>query len=127
MSEPLYDVIAIGNAIVDVMAPCEDADIERLGLAKGGMSLVDTARAQELYDAMGPAREISGGSAANTLAGLAALGAKCAFIGQVADDQLGEVFAHDIRAGGIDFQTPTRSDEEPTARCLIFVSPCGQR
>ncbi|KHS47788.1 adenosine kinase [Novosphingobium subterraneum] len=127
MSEPVYDVIAIGNAIVDVMAPCEDADIERLGLAKGGMTLVDTARAQELYDAMGPAREISGGSAANTLAGLAALGAKCAFIGQVADDQLGEVFAHDIRAGGIDFQTPTRADEPPTARCLIFVSPDGQR
>ncbi|MGV3511059.1 MAG: adenosine kinase [Novosphingobium sp.] len=127
MSDPLYDVIAIGNAIVDVMAPCDDADIERLGLAKGGMTLVDTARAQELYDAMGPAREISGGSAANTLAGLAALGAKCAFIGQVADDQLGEVFAHDIRAGGIDFQTPVRADEPPTARCLIFVSPCGQR
>ena len=127
MSEPLYDVIAIGNAIVDVMAPCEDSDIERLGLAKGGMTLVDTARAQELYDAMGPAREISGGSAANTLAGLAALGAKCAFIGQVANDQLGEVFAHDIRAGGIDFQTPARAEEPPTARCLIFVSPCGQR
>lgn len=127
MSEPLYDVIAIGNAIVDVMAPCEDADIERLGLAKGGMTLVDTARATELYDAMGPAREISGGSAANTLAGLAALGARCAFIGQVADDQLGEVFAHDIRAGGIDFQTPVRADEPPTARCLIFVSPDGQR
>lgn len=127
MSEPLYDVIAIGNAIVDVMAPCEDVDIERLGLAKGGMTLVDTDRAQELYDAMGPAREISGGSAANTLAGLAALGAKCAFIGQVADDQLGEVFAHDIRAGGIDFQTPSRAEEPPTARCLIFVSPCGQR
>ncbi|MEL0251375.1 MAG: adenosine kinase, partial [Novosphingobium sp.] len=89
MSDPVFDVIAIGNAIVDVMAPCEDADIERLGLAKGGMTLVDTARAQELYDAMGPAREISGGSAANTLAGLAALGAKCAFIGQVANDQLG--------------------------------------
>jgi sugar/nucleoside kinase (ribokinase family) len=127
MSDPVFDVIAIGNAIVDVMAPCEDADIERLGLAKGGMTLVDTARAQELYDAMGPAREISGGSAANTLAGLAALGAKCAFIGQVANDQLGEVFAHDIRAGGIDFQTPARADEPPTARCLIFVSPCGQR
>lgn len=127
MSEPLYDVIAIGNAIVDVMAPCDDADIERLGLAKGGMTLVDTARAKDLYDAMGPAREISGGSAANTLAGLAALGAKCAFIGQVADDQLGEVFAHDIRAGGIDFQTPVRADEPPTARCLIFVSPDGQR
>ncbi|MFN3468522.1 MAG: adenosine kinase [Novosphingobium sp.] len=127
MSEPLYDVIAIGNAIVDVMAPCEDADIEKLGLAKGGMTLVDTARAHELYDAMGPAREISGGSAANTLAGLAALGAKCAFIGQVADDQLGEVFAHDIRAGGIAFATPARADEPPTARCLIFVTPDGQR
>lgn len=127
MSDSLFDVIAIGNAIVDVMAPCKDADIERLGLAKGGMTLVDTARAQELYDAMGPAREISGGSAANTLAGLAALGAKCAFIGQVANDQLGEVFAHDIRAGGIAFQTPARADEPPTARCLIFVSPDGQR
>jgi len=127
MSEPLFDVIAIGNAIVDVMAPCSDADIDRLGLAKGGMTLVDTARAQELYDAMGPAREISGGSAANTLAGLAALGAKCAFIGQVADDQLGEVFAHDIRAGGIAFATAARADEPPTARCLIFVTPDGQR
>ncbi|CAM4293195.1 Carbohydrate kinase PfkB domain-containing protein [Novosphingobium lubricantis] len=127
MSEPLFDVIAIGNAIVDVMAPCSDADIDRLGLAKGGMTLVDTARAQELYDAMGPAREISGGSAANTLAGLAALGAKCAFIGQVADDQLGEVFAHDIRAGGIAFDTAARADEPPTARCLIFVTPDGQR
>ncbi|MCX7284645.1 MAG: adenosine kinase [Novosphingobium sp.] len=127
MSEAAYDVIAIGNAIVDVMAPCADADIDRLGLAKGGMTLVDTARAQELYDAMGPAREISGGSAANTLAGLAALGANCAFIGQVADDQLGEVFAHDIRASGIAYATPVRADEPPTARCLIFVSPDGQR
>jgi len=127
MSDPLYDVIAIGNAIVDVMAPCDDAEIETLGLAKGGMTLVDTDRARELYDAMGPAREISGGSAANTLAGLAALGAQCAFIGQVADDQLGEVFAHDIRAGGIAFETAPRADEPPTARCLIFVTPDGQR
>ncbi|WP_068070689.1 adenosine kinase [Novosphingobium lentum] len=127
MTAATTDVIAIGNAIVDVMAPAEDADIARLGLAKGGMTLVDTARAQELYDAMGPAREISGGSAANTLAGLAALGASCAFIGQVADDQLGEVFAHDIRAGGIAFATPSRADEPPTARCLIFVTPDGQR
>ena len=124
---PTLDVIAIGNAIVDVMAPADEATIARLGLAKGGMTLVDTARAQELYDAMGPAKEISGGSAANTLAGLAALGAKCAFIGQVADDQLGEVFAHDIRAGGIAFDTPMRADEPPTARCLIFVTPDGQR
>lgn len=127
MSLPTIDVIAIGNAIVDVMAPAEDVDIERLGLAKGGMTLVDTDRAHELYEAMGPAREISGGSAANTLAGLAALGAKCAFIGQVAGDQLGEVFAHDIRAGGIAFDIAARAGDPPTARCLIFVTPDGQR
>lgn len=127
MPQPSFDVIAIGNAIVDVIAPCDEATIERLGLARGGMTLVDTPRAHQLYDAMGPAREISGGSAANTLAGLAALGAKCAFIGQVADDQLGEVFAHDIRAGGIDYAVPPRAEEPPTARCLIFVTPDGQR
>ena len=126
-SAAILDVIAIGNAIVDVMAPADDADIERLGLAKGGMTLVDTERAHELYNAMGPAKEISGGSAANTLAGLAALGAKCAFVGQVADDQLGEVFAHDIRAVGITFGTPARAGNPPTARCLIFVTPDGQR
>jgi sugar/nucleoside kinase (ribokinase family) len=120
-------VIAVGNAIVDVMAPSSDALIEELGLQRGGMTLIDTERARQLYAAMGPAREISGGSAANTLAGLAALGAKCAFIGQVADDQLGEVFAHDIRAGGIAFATPARPGEPPTARCLIFVTPDGQR
>jgi sugar/nucleoside kinase (ribokinase family) len=127
MPQPSYDVIAVGNAIVDVMAPSSDEEIERLGLQRGGMTLIDTERARELYDAMGPAREISGGSAANTLAGLAALGARCAFIGQVASDQLGEVFAHDIRAGGIAFATPPRGAEPPTARCLIFVSPDGQR
>ena len=127
MSEPRYDVIAIGNAIVDVMAPAEDALIARLGLNRGGMTLVDEIGADTLYEAMGPAREISGGSAANTLAGLAALGARCAFIGQVADDQLGDVFAHDIRAGGIAFDTPARPGQPATARCLIFVSPDGQR
>lgn len=121
------DVIAIGNAIVDVMAPCADELIERMDLVRGGMTLIDTARAQDLYDAMGPAKEISGGSAANTLAGLAALGARCEFIGQVADDQLGEVFAHDIRAGGIAFDIPPRAGDPPTARCLIFVTPDGQR
>ncbi|MDR2857360.1 MAG: adenosine kinase [Novosphingobium sp.] len=127
MSRPSFDVIAIGNAIVDVMAPAADEAIERLGMARGGMTLIDTDRARLLYDAMGPAREISGGSAANTLAGLAALGAQCAFIGQVADDQLGEVFAHDIRAAGIAFATPARAGDPPTARCLIFVTPDGQR
>ncbi len=127
MTEASIDVIAIGNAIVDVMAPCEEALIEELGMTRGGMTLVDTARAELLYDRMGPAREISGGSAANTLAGLAALGAKCAFIGQVAEDQLGAVFAHDIRAAGIAFDTAPRAAEPPTARCLIFVSADGQR
>lgn len=127
MSQPRYDVIAIGNAIVDVMSPASDDLIEELQLNRGGMTLVDADRARELYDAMGPAREISGGSAANTLAGLSALGAQCAFIGQVADDQLGEVFAHDIRAVGIDFDTPPRAGDPSTARCLIFVTPDAQR
>lgn len=122
-----FDVIAIGNAIVDVMAPATDDEIARLGLAKGGMTLVDADRAAALYAAMGPAREISGGSAANTLAGLAALGASCAFIGQVADDQFGRVFAHDIRAGKIAFDTAARAGDPPTAQCLIFVTPDGQR
>src|SRR5688572_21167044 len=127
MNEPRYDAIAIGNAIVDVMAPCDDELIDELQLNRGGMTLVDTERARELYDAMGPAKEVSGGSAANTLAGLAALGAQCAFIGQVADDQFGRVFAHDIHSVGIDFDTPAREGEPPTAQCLIFVTPDGQR
>lgn len=127
MTQPRYDVIAIGNAIVDVMSPCTDELIEELGMVRGGMTLVDPDKAKELYSAMGPAREVSGGSAANTLAGLSALGAQCAFIGQVADDQLGEVFAHDIRAVGIDFDTPARSGDPSTGRCLIFVTPDGQR
>lgn len=124
---PTLDVIAIGNAIIDVIANCNDALIEELGLSRGGMMLIDADQAKSLYEAMGPAREISGGSAANTLAGLAALGAKCAFIGQVAEDQLGEVFTHDIRAGGIAFDVPARPGNPPTARCLIFVTPDGQR
>ena len=127
MSAPRYDVIAIGNAIVDVVASCSDELIEELRMHKGGMTLIDDAQARDLYDAMGPAREISGGSAANTLAGLSALGAQCAFVGQVADDQLGQVFAHDIRAVGIDFDTPARKGAPATARCLIFVTPDGQR
>ncbi|QZH76436.1 MAG: adenosine kinase [Erythrobacter sp.] len=127
MTAPRYDVIAIGNAIVDVMAPSSDELVEELGLTKGGMQLIDADQAEELYAAMGPAREISGGSAANTLAGLSAMGAQCAFVGQVADDQLGSVFAHDIRAVGIDFDVPAREGEPPTARCLIFVTPDGQR
>jgi sugar/nucleoside kinase (ribokinase family) len=127
MSAPTTEIIAIGNAIVDVIAAASEEQITALGLAKGGMTLVEPDRARALYSAMGPAFEMSGGSAANTLAGLAQLGAKCAFIGQVADDQFGQVFAHDIRAGGIAFDTPVRSDDPATAQCLIFVTPDGQR
>ncbi len=127
MSAPQYHVLAIGNAIVDVISETNDAFIAAENLTKGGMQLIDADRATGLYAAMGPAREISGGSAANTLAGLAMLGRKCAFIGQVADDQLGAVFAHDIRATGIDFTVPARSSEPPTARCLILVTPDAQR
>lgn len=126
-SEPRYDVVAIGNAVVDVIASCDEALIEELELNRGGMTLVDEARADELYDAMPPAREVSGGSAANTLAGLSALGLQCAFIGQVADDQLGKVFAHDMRAIGIDYDTAARSGEPATGRVLIFVTPDGER
>ncbi len=127
MTAPKYDVLAIGNAIVDVIAETDDAFISAEGLTKGGMTLVDADQASALYGKMGPGREISGGSAANTLAGLAALSHTCAFIGQVADDQLGEVFAHDIRATGIDFDVPARPGQPPTARCLILVTPDAQR
>ena len=115
MTQPKYDVLAIGNAIVDVISDADDAFIAAQALNKGGMTLIDADQAQALYDAMGPGREVSGGSAANTLAGLARLGHKTAFIGQVADDQLGEVFAHDIRATGIDFTVPARPGQPP--RC----------
>ncbi|MGV1684880.1 adenosine kinase [Sphingopyxis sp. NJF-3] len=122
-----FDVVAIGNAIVDVIARAEDALIEAEGLTKGSMRLIDAAEATRLYAAMGPAVEMSGGSAANTLAGMAALGRRCAFIGQVADDQLGHVFTHDLRALGVAYDTPPLGGGAPTARCLILVTPDGQR
>ncbi len=122
-----YDIVAIGNAIVDVIAQADDVFLDEEQLVKGSMALIDAQRAQELYRDMGPAREISGGSGANTLAGASTLGQQCALIAQVADDQLGEVFAHDIRATGIDFDVPPLGKEPPTARCLIFVTPDAQR
>lgn len=127
MTQPIYDVVAIGNAIVDVIAQSDDAFLADHALTKGGMQLIDAETADTLYDHMGSGLEVSGGSAANTLAGLAALGRKCAFIGQLADDQLGRVFAHDIRALGVAFDTPLATDGAPTARCLILVTPDAQR
>jgi sugar/nucleoside kinase (ribokinase family) len=122
-----YDVIAIGNAIVDVIARCDEPFLDTHGMAKGSMQLIDAGQATGIYDVMGQAQEVSGGSAANTLAAMANIGTKCAFIGQVADDQLGQIFAHDIRAAGVDFNVAPRSEEPPTARCLILVTQDGQR
>jgi sugar/nucleoside kinase (ribokinase family) len=128
LTEPRYDVVAIGNAIVDILSPASDAFVADNGMTKGAMALVfSPEEADTLYAKMGPGQEVSGGSAANTIAGMAALGASCAFIGQVADDQLGDVFAHDIRAAGIRFDTPARAGAPTTGRCLIFVTPDGQR
>jgi sugar/nucleoside kinase (ribokinase family) len=127
VTEASLDIVAIGNAIVDVIASADDALIASEGLTKGGMQLIDAARATELYAKMGTGHEISGGSAANTIAGMAALGQSCGFIGQIADDQLGAVFSHDIRALGVQFDTPARGAEPPTAQCLILVTPDGQR
>jgi sugar/nucleoside kinase (ribokinase family) len=121
------DVLGVGNAIVDVLTEADDAFLAAEGIAKGGMTLIDTPRATALYARMNPAVEMSGGSAANTMAGIASLGGKCAYIGKVADDQLGEVFAHDIRAIGVGFATAPLSGGEPTARCLILITPDAQR
>ena len=121
------DVLGVGNAIVDVLAEADDAFLAAEGIAKGGMTLIDTARATALYGRMNPGIEASGGSAANTMAGIASLGGKCAYIGKVADDQLGEVFVHDIRAIGVGFDTKPLLDGEPTARCLILITPDAQR
>jgi len=127
MTEPTLDIVAIGNAIVDVIAQADDAFVTGEGVTKGSMRLMDEATSDSLYSRMGPGREISGGSAANTVAGMAMMGAKCGFIGQVADDQLGEVFTHDIRANGVVYETPIRPGQPSTARCLILVTPDGQR
>jgi sugar/nucleoside kinase (ribokinase family) len=122
-----FDVTAIGNAIVDVLAQADDALLERHGLKKGAMTLIDAADAERLYAIMGQGREMSGGSAANTVAFVAALGGRAAYIGKVADDQLGDVFEHDIRAVGVTYDTPRLTEGLSTARCLIFVTPDAQR
>jgi sugar/nucleoside kinase (ribokinase family) len=121
------DIVAIGDAIVDVIATCEDSFLDAHKLAKGSMQLLTPDQADNLYSAMGPAREISGGSAANSMAGVAALGLDAGFIGQVADDQLGDIFAHDMTSLGVRFETPPLKDSLPTGRCLILVTPDAQR
>ena len=127
MSAAQYDVVGIGNAIVDVIARADDAFLAAKKLAKGAMTLIDEAQADALYDAMGPGTESSGGSAANTMAGIASLGGKGAFFGKVKNDQLGKVFAHDIRAIGVAFDSKPATDGPATARCLIFVTPDAQQ
>jgi adenosine kinase len=127
MTKVRYDVLGIGNAIVDVIARTEEDFLLKQGMNKGAMALIDEARAQAIYEAMGPAIETSGGSAANTIVGLASLGTRAAFIGKVKDDELGRTFAHDIRAAGVTFATPPAADGASTARCYVLVTPDGER
>jgi sugar/nucleoside kinase (ribokinase family) len=127
MTEHTFDILGIGNAIVDVVARAEDTFLSRHDMHKGAMILIDSAAADALYAAMPPGQESSGGSAANTCAVAAGLGARVAYIGKVADDQLGAAFRHDIKAVGVHFPTVALSGGAPTARCLILVTPDGQR
>ena len=127
MIPPQLDVVAIGDAIVDVIATADDSFLATHGLTKGSMQLLSTEQADALYAAMGPAREISGGSAANSMAGVAALGLDAGFIGQTANDQLGAIFAHDMTSLGVRFETPPLENGLPTGRCLIVVTPDAQR
>lgn len=127
VADGAFDVLGIGNAIVDVVAHAGDQLLEELGLLKGSMTLVDAEQSAFLYAQMGPAHEVSGGSCANTMAAIADLGGRAAFIGRVRNDQMGEVFRHDIRATGVHFTTPPSTEGPPTARCLVFVTPDAQR
>jgi len=122
-----FDIVGIGNAIVDVLAHADEGFIEAHGMQKGSMTLVDERFAETLYREMGPAVEMSGGSCANTIAAAASLGIRVAFIGKVADDQLGRIFTHDLTSAGVHFDTPAAADGPSTARCLVFVTPDAQR
>jgi sugar/nucleoside kinase (ribokinase family) len=127
MAAATHDVAGIGNAIVDVIAHADEAFLAAEGFAKGAMTLIDAARADQLYGRMGPGIESSGGSAGNTMAGIASLGGTGAYIGKVRDDALGEIYRHDIQAMGIRFDTPAATEGPGTARCLVLVTPDGQR
>ncbi len=128
MSEARHDVVAIGNAIVDIIGQCDDAFLAKHDCPKGNMALVDEAGIEKLYSDMGPGIEVSGGSAANTMAGIASLGGKAGFIGKVAQDQFGKIFAHDLNAIGVTYNTPpAAAGSAPTARSLVLVTPDGER
>src|SRR6202030_4169144 len=127
MPSARFDVLGIGNAIVDVIARTEEDFLLKQGMHKGTMALIDEPRAQAIYDAMGPAIETSGGSAANTIVGWASLVSRSAFIGKVKDDELGRAFSHDIRAAGVAYATPPAADGPSTARCYVLVTADGER
>ena len=127
MTSVQYDVLGIGNAIVDVIAQTEEDFLVKHGMQKGAMTLIDEARAAKIYEAMGPTIESSGGSAANTIVGVASFGARAAFVGKVKNDALGQVFGHDIRASGVAFETKPASDGPATACCYVLVTPDGER
>jgi sugar/nucleoside kinase (ribokinase family) len=127
MTSAAFDVLGIGNAIVDVITRADDAFLAKHALTKGSMMLIDEQRAEALYAAMGPGIEVSGGSCGNTMAGVASFGGKGAYIGKVRNDQLGTVFGHDLKAIGVSFETPTAATGPSTARCLIMVTPDAQR
>jgi sugar/nucleoside kinase (ribokinase family) len=127
MTNAAFDVLGIGNAIVDVISRADDGFLARHELVKGSMALIDEARAEALYAAMGPGVEVSGGSCGNTMAGVASFGGKGAYVGKVRDDQLGGVFGHDLKATGVSFETPRATAGPATARCLILVTPDAQR
>lgn len=127
MVDKKYDVVGVGNAVVDALSHCDEAFIREHQMQKGAMTLIDEERSEALYKEMGPATECSGGSVANSLAGMAQLGASTAFIGIVRDDQLGKIFRHDMESIGIDFVTEPRTSGKSTASCLILVTPDGER
>ena len=127
MTSAAFDVLGIGNAIVDVISQGDEAFLKKHALVKGAMTLIDEARAESLYAAMGPGVEISGGSCGNTMAGVASFGGKGAYIGKVRNDQLGQVFGHDLRSIGVSFDTAAATSGPSTARCLILVTPDAQR
>src|SRR5258705_1807557 len=127
VADGALDVVGIGNAMVDVLSHADEALVARQGLVKGTMQLVDEVRARALYDAMGPGVEMSGGSAANTIVGVASFGGRAHYVRKVRNDQLGDVFAHDLRSTGVEYDTPPATDGQPTGRCLIMVTPDAQR